>query len=148
MTPERASQIVVRWIRFYTRTMHADIAQRRIAEIESDLHDHITHERAASRSDRLIALSILSRAARGLPADTSWRRQVQQTKGNSVAARKDTAKQVLTIIVALLLAAIGIAGIVYGEADDSPGGQLIGVLLVIGAIWLGVRTATTFQRNR
>ena len=34
-----------------------------------------------------------------------------------------------------------VAGIVAGEADDSPGLQLIGVLLIVGAIALGVRIA-------
>lgn len=34
---------------------------------------------------------------------------------------------------------IGAAGIVYGEADDSPGLQLLGVVLVVGAVALGVR---------
>jgi hypothetical protein len=42
-------------------------------------------------------------------------------------------------IVVLLMVALGVAGIVYGEADDSPGGQLIGVLLIVGAVALGVR---------
>jgi hypothetical protein len=48
-------------------------------------------------------------------------------------------------LVAVLLIAIGIAGIVAGEADDSPGLQLLGVLLVVGPVALGVRTV---QRSR
>ncbi len=43
-------------------------------------------------------------------------------------------------LVAVLAAALGVAGIVYGEADDSPGLQLIGGLFVVGAIVLTVRT--------
>jgi drug/metabolite transporter (DMT)-like permease len=42
-------------------------------------------------------------------------------------------------VVAVLVIAIGVAGVVYGEADDSPGLQLLGVLLVVGAVALGVR---------
>jgi hypothetical protein len=44
-------------------------------------------------------------------------------------------------ILAILAIAIGIAAIVLGEADDSPGLQLLGVLLVVGTVALGVRTA-------
>ena len=44
-------------------------------------------------------------------------------------------------IVAILAVAIGVAGIVAGEADDSPGLQLLGVVVVIGAVVLGVRIA-------
>ncbi|MEU8607640.1 hypothetical protein AB0C29_06530 [Actinoplanes sp. NPDC048791] len=44
--------------------------------------------------------------------------------------------------VAVLL---GVAAFVYGGADDSPGLQLLGALLVIGAIVLVVRTARRGQ---
>jgi hypothetical protein len=47
--------------------------------------------------------------------------------------------------VAILAVALGVAGIVAGEADDSPGLQLIGVILIVGAGALGVRMA---QRRR
>jgi drug/metabolite transporter (DMT)-like permease len=41
--------------------------------------------------------------------------------------------------VAILVIALGVAAIVYGGADDSPGGQLIGVLLIVGAVAVVVR---------
>ncbi|MEV0325236.1 hypothetical protein AB0H63_02135 [Micromonospora echinospora] len=44
-------------------------------------------------------------------------------------------------VVALLAVALGVAGIVLGEADDSPGLQLLGALLVVGAVGCGVRLA-------
>jgi len=37
--------------------------------------------------------------------------------------------------------AIGAAGIYIGDTDDAPGAALIGLLLMIGAVALGVRTA-------
>jgi uncharacterized membrane-anchored protein len=42
-------------------------------------------------------------------------------------------------MVAILVIAIGVAGIVAGEADDSPGLQFLGLVLVVGAVALGVR---------
>ena len=47
MTPERMAGLVARWVRLYTRDLPAPVAQRRIDEIDADLHDHIAHERAA-----------------------------------------------------------------------------------------------------
>ncbi|MFF3866321.1 hypothetical protein [Micromonospora sp. NPDC001898] len=44
-------------------------------------------------------------------------------------------------LVAVLAVAIGVAGVVLGEADDSPGLQLLGVVLIVGAVTFGVRTA-------
>jgi hypothetical protein len=37
--------------------------------------------------------------------------------------------------------AIGAAGIFIGDTDDAPGAALIGILLMIGVVALGVRTA-------
>jgi hypothetical protein len=51
----------------------------------------------------------------------------------------------LKYLIAVLAIALGVAGIVYGEADDSPGLQLIGVALVVAAVAMGIRTA---QRSR
>jgi drug/metabolite transporter (DMT)-like permease len=47
----------------------------------------------------------------------------------------------VTYLLAVLIAALGVAAVVLGGADDSPGLQAIGVLLVVGAVASGVRTA-------
>jgi hypothetical protein len=44
-------------------------------------------------------------------------------------------------LVAILAIAIGVAATVAGGLDDAPGAQLIGVVIIIGAVVLGVRTA-------
>ena len=44
-------------------------------------------------------------------------------------------------LIAVLVLALGVAGMVAGEADDSPGLQLLGVLFIVGAVVLGVKTA-------
>ncbi|MGQ1837921.1 hypothetical protein ACT4S2_05650 [Kocuria turfanensis] len=50
-------------------------------------------------------------------------------------------KHVIPVLLVTLGLVIGAAGIVYGEADDSPGLQLLGALVVLAAVVLGVRTA-------
>jgi hypothetical protein len=75
MTPERMAELVARWVRFYTRNLPPPIAQRRIDEIDADLHDHIAHERAHGTRDLRIAISIAARMVRGMAADASWRGQ-------------------------------------------------------------------------
>ncbi|MER7455693.1 hypothetical protein [Micromonospora sp. NPDC126480] len=47
----------------------------------------------------------------------------------------------MNYVLAVLAVAVGVAGLVYGEGDDSPGLQLIGVLLIVGAVVFAVRTA-------
>ena len=57
----------------------------------------------------------------------------------------------MNYLIALLVAGLGVAGMVLGEADDSPGLQLIGVVLIVGAIAMGIRTAgavrSTYKRR-
>ena len=50
-------------------------------------------------------------------------------------------RPVLLMLAALLATAIGVAFIVLGEADDSPGLQGLGVLLIAGTVALGVRAS-------
>jgi hypothetical protein len=125
MSPERASSLVVRWVRLYTRRLSEPIAERRAEEISADLYDHVAFERARGTADRAIALSVLSRMARGVPADVAWRHNVHSVKGDPMRP-----------FVGLLLAAIGIA--VLALVLDSP----ILVLVSVGAI--GVATLGWF----
>ena len=48
-------------------------------------------------------------------------------------------KPVLVMLAALLATGLGVAAIVLGEADDSPGLQGLGVLLIVGTVALGAR---------
>ena len=48
---------------------------------------------------------------------------------------------VMAIGLAASGVAIGAAGIYIGDTDDAPGAALVGILLMIGALALGVRTA-------
>jgi hypothetical protein len=49
-------------------------------------------------------------------------------------------KLLLSLLAAVLVTALGVAAVVLGEADDSPGLQFLGLLFVIGAVTFGVRT--------
>ena len=50
-------------------------------------------------------------------------------------------KPVLTVAAVLVLLAGGVGGMVLGEADDSPGLQGLGGLLIVAAVALAVRAA-------
>jgi hypothetical protein len=199
MTPEWMARLVARWARFYTRDLPAPVAQRRVGEIDADLHDHIAHERANGTSELRIALGIASRMVRGLAADAAWRgRQAKaaarhSTLEETMKTRKTLLRSAVRVAlgVALILslplvamqlsddavwsladflaagvllttigvalelavrrtgnlaaaigiAALGVAAAVFGNADDAPGLVLLGILLVVSAFALGVRTA-------
>lgn len=134
MTPQRATELVTRWVRCYTRQLPAALAERRIDEINADLHDHIAYEQARGASDRRIAVSVLSRMVRGLAADASWRGRIRPWSG-------DLMTSFAAILAAGLgIAAVGVLAILYGSGDDLPGLVLLGILLIVGAFAIGVRT--------
>lgn len=47
----------------------------------------------------------------------------------------------MTYVLAVLAFVAGVAAFVYGGADDSPGLQLLGAVLALGAIAVTVRRA-------
>jgi hypothetical protein len=50
--------------------------------------------------------------------------------------------------LALLVLVVGVAGVVAGESDDSPGLQLLGALLVVGAVVTTVRSVRRRRRHQ
>ena len=124
MTPERMAELVARWVRFYTRNLPPPIAQRRIDELDADLHDHIAHERAHGTSDRRIAVGILSRMVRGLAADASWRGQHAKAKTAYRPAGRVALATALILLVPLVAMQIT-DEVDWGVADFALAGALL-----------------------
>jgi hypothetical protein len=152
MTPERMAELVARWVRFYTRDLPTPIAQRRIDEIDADLHDQIAHERGNGLSDRRIARDIASRMVRGLAADVAWRGREAKvpahlsTLEETMKTNKPLFRSAVRVAigVALILSLPAVAMLITDEVVWSlPDFVLAAVLLtVIGvALELAVRKA-------
>jgi hypothetical protein len=150
MTPERMAELVAHWVRFYTRDLPTPIAQRRVDEIDADLHDHIAHERANGISDRRIAFGIASRMVRGLAADVAWRGRQAKLAAHP-SAPEDTVKTSKTLYRSAVRVALGVAfilslplvamlitdDVVWSLADFVLAGVLLAVIGV--ALELAVR---------
>ena len=132
MTTQLASALVGRWVRFYTRDLPSPIAQRRVEELDADVHEQIAFERAHGAADHILAFRIVSRMVRGMPADVAWRRHLQPSKG-------DLMKPLAALLVAAI--ALAVAALVF----DSPLLILLGVTalgaLVLGTFALSARSA-------
>jgi hypothetical protein len=152
MTPERMAELVGRWVRFYTRDLPTPIAQRRVEEIDADLHDHIAHERANGISDRRIARGIASRMVRGLAADAAWRRRQARLAAHP-SIPEDTMKTSKTLYRSAVRVALGVAfilslpfvamlitdDVVWSLADFAVAGSLLTAIGV--ALELAVKKA-------
>ncbi|MBN6041237.1 hypothetical protein [Amycolatopsis sp. 195334CR] len=126
MNPDRVAALVARWVRFYTRDLPAPIAERRIGELDADLHDHLAHEHAGRKSSTRIALGLLSRMVRGLPADLSWRGQHLQdrfpTLEEAMKKQKNAYRSAVGVALAaalILLWGMGAVGLIGTEGDNA-----------------------------
>ena len=115
MTPERMSDLVGRWVRAYTRSLPSTVAERRIGEIEADLHDQITTERAQGIDDGRIAVGILSRMLRGVTADIAWRWERAGTP-RTRHWNEDTMNSTMAYRLGLALAAASALFLLWGVA--------------------------------
>jgi hypothetical protein len=145
MTPERVAELVARWVRIYTRNLPAPIAQRRIDEIDADLHDHIAHERAHGTKDRRIARSITARMLRGLAADVSWRGRTIAHHETSKTSRRPVVRVALATGFILLLPLVAMQ--ITDEVDWGVGDFVAAGVLLGGAGLLLHRLAAGKARN-
>src|SRR5687768_3598825 len=81
----------------------------------------------------------ISRTTLELPIGASWRLRVQPQKGDPM--KSSVTNSVMALGLVAIGVAIGVAGIYIRDTDDAPGAALIGILLMIGVVALGVRTA-------
>ena len=131
MRPERMAELVARWVRFYTRDLPTELAERRGEEIDADVHDHIEHERAQGTGDRRIAFGILSRMVRGAAADASWRGH-HAPRGHRSASRSAVRVVLGTALVLLLPMSMLLFGdLAWGPSDFALAGVL---LMAIGLV--------------
>lgn len=54
--------------------------------------------------------------------------------------------ELINALIISAIAALGGAAVVFSELDDAPGGILLGILLIIGSVILGVKTAHRKRR--
>jgi hypothetical protein len=130
MTPERMARLVAAWVRFYTRGLPPAAAQRRMEEIQADVHDHIAHERADGTGDRRIALGIMGRMVRGMAADLSARRSL--------------------LVVALATAIVVLVPLIGMELSDDVVWSLtdfITIAVLVGGTGLLIEAAARNPRN-
>jgi hypothetical protein len=198
MKPERATDIVLRWVRLYTTGLPRPVADRRLEEIQADLHDQITHERSLGISEARIATHLASRTIRGAAADSAWRaheRRAVRTHSTEEQMMTSTtltrsATRVSALVVAVLaipfigmvvsdevdwsftdfllagtllgvigvcfetairrrgnlllagiVASLGVAAAALGEGGDAPGLILLGMLMITGGAAVAHRRA-------
>jgi len=161
---------VLAWVDRYTRDVPGSIADDRRNELMSDLWEQAHDDNDRAKAGVTTAISILSRAVRGVPSDLSWRRaqlagrpsqpfRIRFVKGMVPAG------VVLAAVVGLMVTSVGVfalgrVGIVVARHQFPPSdltvmstalgtvGLVCGLLLMvrsrtrwIGAIWLAASAA-------
>jgi MYXO-CTERM domain-containing protein len=144
---DRAVAVVAWWVATYSRHLPTEAADRRQAELASDLWEQRAWGETVGAPAPAVALSILRRMAAGMPADLRWRHhQLAATRGRPLVPGGRPVLRTLARNWWLILAAlIGLFEIAFGVAipleegatsDTVGGGAIVATagLLVLGGI--------------
>lgn len=170
-----AVRLVSRWTAYYTRDLDSLLAAERRDELASDLWEHGVASEARGASGAATGASILWRAARGIPADLSWRHGKAAGAGATHPGRWGargwsgrgsalTAVLLASGILAFGLFAVSRVGLNVLRGLQIPQGTVVGpaalsvallvcglVLLVrlrtrwLGAVWLAILAPATLS---
>lgn len=161
----RAVEWVLEWCEFYTRGIEPETAKNRREEIVSDLYEHAVWADEANVPPARVRRSILWRAARGVPADLSWRNSQRKDSPDMDAAALRTLRlngtaTALALAASVVLVVFGsyvigrtllavAAGTIAANSSTfvavaiSTGLAIIGMLLLlrertrfVGALWM------------
>jgi MYXO-CTERM domain-containing protein len=148
-TVDRAAELVTWWAAIYGRHLPTEAAERRQAELASDLWEQRAYGRLVGAPAPAVALSILRRMAAGMPADLRWRHhQLAATRGRPlVPGGRPVLRTLARNWWPILAALVGLFEIAFGVAipleegatfDTVGGGAIVATagLLVLGGIAL------------
>ena len=154
-TADRTAALVAWWVATYSRHLPTEVAERRQAELASDLWEQRAYGRVVGAPEPAVALSILRRMTAGMPADLRWRHhQLAATRGRPPVRGGRPVLRTLARTWWLVLAAlVGLFEVGFGVAiplteganfDTVGGGAMLAAagLLVLGGI------AVRRQRSR
>lgn len=148
MSPEPlAARLCRRWASAYTRGLPAEIGERRLLEIESDLWEHLHDPDTVDRE-------ILGRTLRGIHADVWWRyRTLLESRGARQRSHVMTTTSrnwwtPVTTVIGVVVATMGLLGLAVGETTSGSGGALLFAagLPAIGGLLVLAGLATRRQR--
>lgn len=96
-----ACRLARRWVRLYTARLAHDARDRRRAEIDSDLWEHVSDARIDQRSRTNIQLAVLARVLFGVPSDVTWaRRTMKEQRSMKQHVLRITAVSCIAIAIA------------------------------------------------
>jgi hypothetical protein len=88
------------WVQIYTLAVTRDVRDRRRAEIDSDVWEHVSDARTRRRSELVGQFEVLRRVLTGIPADLSW---VVDMRGTYKESKSMTERRLQTIVIACAL---------------------------------------------
>jgi hypothetical protein len=153
-TADKTAGLVLWWVASYSRHLPAEVADRRRAELASDLWEQRAWGRAVGAPAPAVALSILRRMAAGMPADLRWRqRQLAATRGRPLGPGGQPVLQRLArnwwlVLAALLGSFEALVGVAMPFEEGGNPGSIAGGALIAGAGLLMLGGIAVRRRSR
>ncbi len=146
-----AAAVTRRWVRGYTAWVDAEAAERRRAEIASDVWEQRADARERGSAPATVAFSIAGRVVAGIPADLIWVRTQRLVMRGQPANRKvltmntfgHVAARWWWVLGAAILAVIGIVALIAGGPDIAR----VQVTVIVVALAAGVALRQFLPRS-
>jgi MYXO-CTERM domain-containing protein len=150
---DRAAALVAWWVATYSRHLPSEVADRRQAELASDLWEQRAYGRLVGAPAPAVALSILRRMTAGMPADLRWRHhQLAATRGRPLVRGGRPVLRTLARNWWLVLAAlVGLFEVGFGVAiplEEGPTFDTVGGGALIAAAGLLILAGIAVRRRR
>lgn len=117
-----ASQLARGWAAVYTLGVAGHVRESRRAEITSDVWEHHLDVVTGSRSAWVFAASVVSRVARGVPADLLWRVNVEGPKMEIKIPFERIVGALLLVMIAFVFITLATSG--YDTRREGFGDEL------------------------
>lgn len=128
------------WVRFYTRQLPNEAAERRREELASDLWEHTADAKRRGQRRWVHEFEVIGRVLSGLPADLSWRRGILRSLRRPESGAPMPTTTYSTRSSSLVLTALAVVGIAIGTtsipiavsfADEMSGADFLWPALVM-----------------
>lgn len=115
-----AGRVARVWVHLYTRAVSRDVRDRRRAEIDSDVWEHISDARSRRRTELGGQFEVLRRVVAGIPADVAWVADMRVTHKESKSMKQRRLQVIVIACASVIIANFIVSNLIVDDFSTLP----------------------------